>query len=807
MGREKTMKKKIIGMFISMLLMTSGFVIMNAEEKSSIKEKNESLVFSEPTIQEGDHYLTLTVAEATSSLMKPGNPMVPLQTTLFRFPFGTKIKAVECIPSEIHEKVITGEIQPAPEPVLLMDGNMDEERMVAEKFTPEGPSAYTSMEFFPSQWYDFRTGCGLDSSQRMVLLTVQFYPVRYSPAQQMIQYATKVDIHIEYDEPIQPVVFADRYDMVIITPSQFVEQLRPLVAYKNDSSVITKLVTLNNIYAGTYFPVNGRDDQEKIKYFIKDAVEQWNITNVLLAGGSNNMPVRMSYVYDGKEESLISDLYYADIYDANGDFCSWDSNGNNIFGENNYQGQTDAVDLYPDVRLGRLCFNDVNEVSGVVDKIITYESTGAYMAEWFSNFVVCGGDTFPDYDIIDEGEYLNQNAIDMMNGFLPEKIWATNGKLQFAGNIDNALRNGTGFLYMTGHGTFESWATHPHNDFETWWPVLLYLYVRVDLLNNAEKLPVVIIGGCSNCQFLEDHNFGWSFVKNKNGGGIACYGNTALGWGYVGTGCAMGLTGGMELSAFKAYGVQNAKTTGELWAKAVANYLDQFGVWSTLDYKTVEEWQSFSDPSLRIRKESDPPNAPSKPYGNTSGYHGKEYSYTTSATDPDGDSMKYCFDWDDNTVSWTEPIASGASASFNHTWEKPGVYEVRVKARDTYGLDSAWSETLVVTIVSEAAFLNIESIKGGFAKIRTVIKNIGVLPASEVKCNVTVTGGMLGLIHFFTEETLGALGVDEGKTMVARGILGIGKINVTVTASAPSANIVTKTVNGFMVGPLIIVRS
>jgi hypothetical protein len=34
-------------MLIGMLLMTNAFVIMNAEEKSSIKEKNESLVFSE----------------------------------------------------------------------------------------------------------------------------------------------------------------------------------------------------------------------------------------------------------------------------------------------------------------------------------------------------------------------------------------------------------------------------------------------------------------------------------------------------------------------------------------------------------------------------------------------------------------------------------------------------------------------------------------------------------------------------------------------------------------------------------------
>jgi hypothetical protein len=800
------MKKKIIGLFVCMLLITNILVIIDAKEEPFIKEKIESMVFSAPNIQEGGHYITLNMGEATSYLMQPGKPVLPLYTKIFEFPFGTKIKGIECNPSQINQEVISGEIQPSPEPVPLTNVNNREEKKGVEDFIIKDNAVYNSMDFFPYRWYDYGVGCGLDDSHHMVFLTVQFYPVRYSPGQHMIQYANKVDIKVEYYEPTQPVVFPDKYDMVVITPSEFSEQLQPLVDYKNDSSVATKLVTLDEIYNGSYFPVNGRDDQEKIKYFIKDAVEEWNITYVLLAGGANKIPVRMSYVQDGMEESLISDLYYADIYDASGNFCSWDSNDNDIFGEYNYQGRTDFVDLYPDVRLGRLNFRDSSEVSGVVSKIITYESTGAYMEEWFQNFVVCGGDTFQDYNSVDEGEYLNQNAIDMMNGFIPEKIWATNGKLQFAINIDNAITNGTGFLYMTGHGTFENWGTHPHNDFETWWPIGTYFYFRVEALNNEEKLPIVIIGGCSNCEFLEDNCFGWSFVKNPDGGGIASYGNSALGWGMTGYGCTQGLTGGMELSAFKAYGIQNAKTAGELWTKALNNYLNQFGAWSALDYKTVEEWQPFNDPSLRITKVSDKPNKPEKIYGPTSGEIGKEYTYTTSTTDPDGDLIKYCFDWDDNTVTWTERLHSGENASLNHTWEKPGNYEIKVKTRDEYGLDSEWSDPLLVNIVSEAPYLDIGKIEGGFTKIRTVITNIGSLEAYNVTCNVSIIGGMLRMIKVLAKETFGTLGVQEEKTVTASKIFGFGKIDITVTASAPSANIATKTARGFVVGPLIFVR-
>jgi hypothetical protein len=798
------MKKKIIGIFVFMLLATSVLTIgTNAEDKSYVKEKIGSFIFSDPNIQEGDQYISLNIEEANSYLMEPGKPVLPIYTEIFKFQFGTKIEKVECTPSQINQKVISRKVQPLPEPVLLSNNAV--EKNAFEDLIIKDNAVYNSMDFFPYKWYDYRIGCGLEGSSHVVFLTVKFYPIRYSPGKDMIQYTNMVDIKIEYNEPTQPVVFTEEHDMVIITPSEFSQKFQTFIDYKTDCSIDTKLVTLDEIYNGEYFPVQGRDDQEKIKYFIKDAIEGWGITYVLLAGGANKVPVRMAYVQDGMEESTISDLYYADIYDANGDFCSWDSNGNDFFGEYAYLG-TDTVDLYPDVCLGRLNFRDLNEISSVLDKIITYESTGAYMEDWFSNFVVCGGDTFSDGSNVNEGEYLNQNAIDIMDGFIPKKIWVSNGKLKFAINVDSAIENGTGFLYITGHGTFENWATHPHNDFDTWWPIGTYLYSRVDILNNGEKLPIVVIGGCSNCQFSEDHCFGWSWVKNPDGGGIASYGNSALGWGIPGSGCTTGLTGGMELSNFKAYKIQNAKTTGELWVKALNNYLNEFGVSYSLGYKTVEEWTSFTDPSLYITEVSNKPNIPDKPNGPVTGIIDAEYTYNTKTTDSDGDRIKYCFDWGDNNITWTKKFESGAIVSLDHKWDKPGEYKIKVKARDEYGLDTEWSEPLLVTIVSEFPYLDIVKIKGGFAKVSADIKNIGSLNATDVNCSISVVGGILGFINIFDEETLETLAIEEKKTVTADKIFGLGKIDVTVVVSAPSANIATKTAHGLIFGPLVFVQ-
>ncbi|UCF12823.1 MAG: PKD domain-containing protein [Thermoplasmatales archaeon] len=780
------MIKKIVGIVVFTLLITSVLQIVANEEEEDlyIKGKIESIVFSEPNLQEGDQYVTLNIEEATSYLINPGKPILPVYTKLFKFPFGTKIKGIECKPSQVYQKVISGIIQPSPEAVPLVNVNNAMEEKVVEDFGFMDSTVYSSMDFFPYSWYDYRIGCGLDGSRRMVFLAVHFYPVRYSPEQNMIQYVNTVDIKVEYHEPLQSVVFRDMYDMVVIAPSDFSDELQPLVDYKNDSNRPTKLVTLDDIYTGTYFPVQGRDDQEKIKYFIKSAIEGWDISYVLFAGGANYIPVRMSYVQDGSEVSFISDLYYADIYDAYGAFCSWDSNGNDIFGEYDYLGNTDDVDLHPDVHFGRLNFRDQYGIGVVVNKIITYESTGAYMDAWFSNFVVCGGDTAEDIGDVDEGEYLNQKAIDIMTGFTPEKVWASNGKLWDAENVDNAIEDGAGFLYFSGHGNPESWATHPHNDFNTWIPSHPwgYRYNRVENLNNGDMLPIVIIGGCDNCRFSGSICFGWSFLKNYHGGGIAAYGNSGLGWIWTGSYVSEGLTGGRELCMFRAYKYQNAKTTGELWSQSINNYINDFGLNDRLDYKTVEEWQPFSDPSLCIEKISDKPNKPDTPEGPASGEIGVEYNYSTSTVDPNSDLVKFCFDWDDGPVSWTDWVGSGEEASLNHIWQTPGTYEVKVKARDEYGLDSEWSNSLLVTIEAPAQpFLEIEEIKGGFGKISAVVKNIGTYEATSVDWSISLDGGLL----FSNGENSGQIGsipMGGEETVSSKFIFGFGRITVTVTA-------------------------
>ncbi|UCD12994.1 MAG: hypothetical protein JSW60_05355 [Thermoplasmatales archaeon] len=102
---------------------------------------------------------------------------------------------------------------------------------------------------------------------------------------------------------------------------------------------------------------------------------------------------------------------------------------------------------------------------------------------------------------------------------------------------------------------------------------------------------------------------------------------------------------------------------------------------------------------------NEPPNKPAKPSGPTNGKAGTSYTYSSTTTDPDGDQVYYWFDWGDNTSSsWVGPYVSGAPGNASHTWTLQGSYNIQVKSKDVYGMESIWSDPLSVTMPKNKAF-------------------------------------------------------------------------------------------------------
>ena len=92
------------------------------------------------------------------------------------------------------------------------------------------------------------------------------------------------------------------------------------------------------------------------------------------------------------------------------------------------------------------------------------------------------------------------------------------------------------------------------------------------------------------------------------------------------------------------------------------------------------------------------PHTPNVPSGPTDGEIKKNYVYSTISSDPDGDRIKYCFNWGDGTYTWTCYYNSDETAATVHSWVEKGNYEIKVKAKDERGAQSDWSDPLTVTM-------------------------------------------------------------------------------------------------------------
>ncbi len=703
--------EKIIPILIIGVLIISGLgaVATSVEEN---EHQKVSLSFSQLSIQEKDDYITLELQGADSVLMMKDHYMVPTRIETFTFPFGTEIIGVQCTPKNIHSQQLTKDLKIAPEPVLISQSTID----------MQTKSTMTTAKSI-QKWYEYDIGTGMiNRNERGVIVKIEVFPVQYDPSNNMIEWANVVEINIKYKEPEQPLNFNDEYAFVVITPDSFSDELGDLIQHKINRGISTILVTLDEIYNGDYFPAEGRDNQEKIKYFIKNTIENWGTSYVLLVGGSMQLPARITHIHidaspSPDNELFVSDLYYADIYNDTGGFSSWDTNGNDDFGEYDWGSSHlfDDVDLYPDVFLGRLACINANEVTASVNKIITYETNEAYTQDWFGDIIVFGGDSFPgDGDSCDEGEYVNQAVIDVMDGFVPNKMWASEGDLSGVipsgvTKMTNALNEGAGFVDFSGHGNPAVWATHPHEDGYTWLPTPYGSYYNSEVadLSNGDELPIVVIGACSVSKYNADNDcFGWAFVSNPDGGGIGSFGATGLGWAYTGEYVTQGLVEGMALNTFKAYKEGGALTFGEMWGKAITEYIH--GGMEGVDYKTIEEWQPFGDPTLAIGEESQAPAKPEDLDGPTSGQINEEHTYTASTTDPDsGDQLYYLFDWGNGEFSgWVGSYDSGDTAEASYSWSEQGDYEIRVKAKDDHGVQSEWSDPLPITMPKNNEFMN-----------------------------------------------------------------------------------------------------
>ena len=102
--------------------------------------------------------------------------------------------------------------------------------------------------------------------------------------------------------------------------------------------------------------------------------------------------------------------------------------------------------------------------------------------------------------------------------------------------------------------------------------------------------------------------------------------------------------------------------------------------------------------------------------------------------------------------------------------------------------------------------LEIGEIRGGILYNTVEIKNVGDADASDVKCWVNQSGGLFGLSM---NNCLRGFQLASGHSEIVDHPVGFafGTITITVTAFIPGENLVSKTVNAFVIGIFVIILS
>lgn len=443
------------------------------------------------------------------------------------------------------------------------------------------------------------------------------------------------------EEPIN-----QHHELLIITPSLFEESLQPLVDHKENIGMSAHLVTLETIQQHPS-TTQGRDDAEKMKYYIKYAVEEYDSSYVLLVGGKKgqfgqwHLPVRYVNMDNDWEAHYVSDLYFADIYDGQGHFSTWDSDNDGNYGEweEGMIPEDKHIDLYPDVSLGRLPCRNIGEVETVVEKIISYETETKTQSR-FDNMLVIAGDTYLEslnpLWTGNEGEEFAEEALDIMSDFTPTRMYLSENGFSGPTDVINEFNNGYGFVYFVGHGSPKSWGTHKPND-----PAFVDGLNTNDMnkLQNNELYPVCVVSGCHNCQFdvgldklvsgfLEygldfitdklifryewiPKGWGWLMTNQEQAGSIVTYGTTALGHTREDKDSFTGGINELEISLFDQYGTNEIDHAGDILKESLHWYLDTYSIdWMTtnetllkdtwVDVQVCQSYMLMGDPSLKI---------------------------------------------------------------------------------------------------------------------------------------------------------------------------------------------------------------
>jgi hypothetical protein len=727
------MKKKNVQKYVAIVIvfamMGSGIVsatlVQNnhgvQEEKSYVNEGETTITVPIPigsyTIKESEQRHEISV-ENFGRLMIPGKPDLPSKIFAIAIPPGADVTDVTFDLGEEIQLSGTYTLDPVPLPRVIGKENPVFSARDMQIYEANVHSVYRSNEPYPSSIGEFVRTAGF---RKYNLVDVRITPFTYRPLSGLLTYYPNIIVRIHYTFPEdfssdavmvdnspwmertakeiilnydqaqkwypQSTGGRDSYDYVIITLDSLTSSVTPLVDWETSKGRSVNVVTtswINSAYSGY-------DLAEKIRNFLRDKYPSsaWGIRDVLIVGNRNNVPMRRTWqdLGYGKPET---DFYYAEL--TKSDSQSWDSNQNHRWGEN-----SDAIDFYNEVNVGRIPWSTPADVLHICEKSVAYEQNNDPA---FKKNILLLGAFFWDND----PNPRTDNAV-LMEAKVNQAWMAdwTKTRMYEQGYSSypmdyNLNYNNVRSVWSAGKYAFVNWAGHGseygsyiyHSTGEA------FVYTSTSPYLNDNYPAIIFADACSNSD-TDYTNLGQVMMKQ---GAVGFVGATKValgcpGWSNPNSGSSQSLD-----YYFTTRVTQGNYTQGDAHQWALRQMYTR-GLWDYLRYETFEWGALWGNPDLRMEPVviNYPPETPQQLSGVTKGAPGVEYEFSAVTTDPEGDNISYLFDWGDGTDSgWLGPYASGGTCIASHSWINPGIYEVKVKAKDTFEHESGWSDPVSVTI-------------------------------------------------------------------------------------------------------------
>jgi len=149
----------------------------------------------------------------------------------------------------------------------------------------------------------------------------------------------------------------------------------------------------------------------------------------------------------------------------------------------------------------------------------------------------------------------------------------------------------------------------------------------------------------------------------------------------------------------------------------------------------------------------------------------------------------YCFEKENGSIAWNFTLDSIMLGT-------PSIGENRAYAADYEG-----------NIYMFEDVLKIQNVLGGLFGINAIIQNSGNTSLTNIAWNISVSGGLLGMVNRTRSGTIQELRAGGSRIIRLIPVIGLGKIEVVVKATMPGMNTIKKANQGFVLGSVCIMLS